>query len=309
MTTKAKPLSQTQRLLLIGAAARNDHLVPFPQLPVAAAPQVIRSILNAALVEEVPAPIGDASYAWRTGEDGSVLMLRVTALGLGQIADGEAATALGITEPAAGTALDVAETNRIGGEGTEAEEASAAGAFNTIWPSEADRKGTVGVDHGESAPRSLYDAQAAASIRTTVGRTARLDGPRQAGQALLDAWDGLAEGGRADVAEIAGPIAGLRAALAASASADQRADRPSPRTDTKQAQVLTMLARDEGASGPQIAEAMGWAPHTVRGFLAGVAKRGINVEVLERVRQVGPNKTGTKGSYTVYRIGSGERRS
>jgi len=63
-----------------------------------------------------------------------------------------------------------------------------------------------------------------------------------------------------------------------------------------------MLARDEGASGPQIAEAMGWAPHTVRGFLAGVAKKGITIEVLERVRQVGSNKQGAKGSYSVYRL-------
>jgi hypothetical protein len=65
-----------------------------------------------------------------------------------------------------------------------------------------------------------------------------------------------------------------------------------------------MLARDEGASGPQIAEAMGWAPHTVRGFPAGVAKKGITIEVLERVRQVGPHKQGAKGSYTIYRLTS-----
>jgi starvation-inducible DNA-binding protein len=79
-------------------------------------------------------------------------------------------------------------------------------------------------------------------------------------------------------------------------------DRTSLRPDTKQAQVLTMLRRHEGASGPQIAEAMGWAPHTVRGFRAGLAKKGIKVEVLERVRQVGPNKQGAKGSYSVYRL-------
>ncbi len=63
-----------------------------------------------------------------------------------------------------------------------------------------------------------------------------------------------------------------------------------------------MLRRNDGASGPQIAEAMGWAPHTVRGFLAGLAKKQIAVSVLERVRQVGPNKAGAKGSYTVYRV-------
>jgi len=77
---------------------------------------------------------------------------------------------------------------------------------------------------------------------------------------------------------------------------------PVSRSDTKQAQVLAMLRRDGGASGPQIAEATGWASHTVRGFLAALAKKRIKVHVLERVRQIGPNKTGTKGSYTVYHL-------
>ena len=66
-----------------------------------------------------------------------------------------------------------------------------------------------------------------------------------------------------------------------------------------------MLARDEGASGPQIAEAMDWQQHTVRAFLAGLPRKGVKVEVLERVRQVGPDKGGAKGSYTVYRVGDG----
>jgi DNA-binding MarR family transcriptional regulator len=43
--------------------------------------------------------------------------------------------------------------------------------------------------------------------------------------------------------------------------------------DTKQAQILAMLRRNEGASGPRIAEAMGWALHTVRGLLAGLANK------------------------------------
>jgi hypothetical protein len=61
-------------------------------------------------------------------------------------------------------------------------------------------------------------------------------------------------------------------------------------------------AGPEGATVAQIAEATGWAPHTVRGFFAGLKKRGVAVAVLERVRQVGRNKEGAKGSYTVYRI-------
>lgn len=41
----------------------------------------------------------------------------------------------------------------------------------------------------------------------------------------------------------------------------------------------------------------------MRGFFAGLKKRqGIAVEVLERVRQVGPNREGAKGSFTIYRI-------
>jgi predicted ArsR family transcriptional regulator len=75
-----------------------------------------------------------------------------------------------------------------------------------------------------------------------------------------------------------------------------------PRQGTKQQQVLVLLRRSEGVTVAQIAEATGWQPHTVRGFLAGLARKGITIEVLERVRQVGPNKTGAKGSYSIYRI-------
>ena len=76
-----------------------------------------------------------------------------------------------------------------------------------------------------------------------------------------------------------------------------------PREGTKQEVVLAMLRRPEGATVAQIAEATGWAQHTVRGFFAGMKKRqGITVEIAERIRQVGPNKQGAKGSYTVYRV-------
>ncbi len=46
----------------------------------------------------------------------------------------------------------------------------------------------------------------------------------------------------------------------------------------------------------------GWAQHTVRGFLAGLKKKGIAVDELERVRQVGSGKPGAKGSDTVYGV-------
>jgi hypothetical protein len=63
-----------------------------------------------------------------------------------------------------------------------------------------------------------------------------------------------------------------------------------PRQGTKREQVLGLLRRPEGATVGQVVEATGWAPHTVRGFLAGLARKGVEVSVLERVRQVGPTR-------------------
>ena len=58
MTGKSKKLSDTARALLTAASARDDRLIQPPRLPVAAARQVARSMLNAGLAEEIPAPSG-----------------------------------------------------------------------------------------------------------------------------------------------------------------------------------------------------------------------------------------------------------
>ena len=82
MTPKPKVISDTARALLTAAATRGDSPVRPPKLPIAAARQVVRSLLIGGLVEEVPAPIDNAGFAWRTGEDGGSLMLRATAVGI-----------------------------------------------------------------------------------------------------------------------------------------------------------------------------------------------------------------------------------
>jgi hypothetical protein len=81
------------------------------------------------------------------------------------------------------------------------------------------------------------------------------------------------------------------------------AEKPTPRTGTKQAQMIEMLKRPEGATVEQIAAATGWQHHTIRGAISGALKKklGLTVEAT-RTREVSPNKTGAKGSATVYRI-------
>ena len=120
---------------------------------------------------------------------------------------------------------------------------------------------------------------------------------RAAAEAILTAWDDTAD----DRPGLPGAVDALRIALILVKPASAAAPR-TPRTGTKQEAVLTLLRRPEGATVVQVADATGWAQHTVRGFFAGLRKKGISVQVLERVRQVGPGKQGAKGSYTIYRI-------
>ena len=75
------------------------------------------------------------------------------------------------------------------------------------------------------------------------------------------------------------------------------------RVGTKQALMIELLRRPEGATVDQIAAATGWQHHTIRGAISGALKKklGLTVEAT-RTREVGPNKVGAKGSATVYRI-------
>ena len=87
------------------------------------------------------------------------------------------------------------------------------------------------------------------------------------------------------------------------AATGQPTGKPTPRTGTKQALMIEMLKRPEGATVEQIAAATGWQHHTIRGAISGALKKklGLTVEAT-RTREVGPNKTGAKGSSTTYRI-------
>ncbi len=65
---------------------------------------------------------------------------------------------------------------------------------------------------------------------------------------------------------------------AASAAATAPAARKT-RAGTKQAQLIAMLERPEGATIAEITAATGWQPHTVRGAIAGALKKKLGLEV------------------------------
>jgi hypothetical protein len=173
-----------------------------------------------------------------------------------------------------------------------------------IDPNEGDAPAdTAPASAEEAAPRS-EDApppEAAQAVPTPAQRASL----RDAAAALLAAWDDEANREADIITALDGPMAALRTALAGKpprAAREPGAPRK-PREGTKQEAVLALLRREEGATIAQICEATGWQGHTVRGFFAGLKKRqGIEVQVLERVRQVGPIKEGARGSYTIYKV-------
>jgi hypothetical protein len=291
MTEKPKKLSDTVHVLLTAAATRDDHLIRPPQLPAAAARQVVRSLLNAGLAEEIPVLVEDADYVWRKSDNGSDLMLRATDLGLARIKSREAEGTM--------PAPDSAETAAVAGadtDGTLAPEQPLVGGVSA-----GETPASQGVTRAPSQPEAMPAAdESSDAVQDTPAvpvRAARQSRLRQAARALLEAWEEAASPDALDE-----HFAALRAGLVGPSATSPSTNDPRPQRDTKRAQVLAMLSRPEGASGPQIAEAMGWAPHTVRGFLAGLARKGQTIEVVERVRQVGPHKQEAKGSYSVYRL-------
>lgn len=55
---------------------------------------------------------------------------------------------------------------------------------------------------------------------------------------------------------------------------------PRTRENTKQAQIIAMLQRPEGATISQIVQVTGWQPHTVRGTFAGTLKKKLGLLIV-----------------------------
>ncbi|WP_368416375.1 DUF3489 domain-containing protein [Falsiroseomonas sp.] len=278
-------LSDSQRVILSAAAQHEMGLARAPKtLPAAARNAVFRSLIKASLLTEINAPREHVGLGWRQDEDGTWIVARITDEGL---------RAIGI-DPNAGDAAEEDEQSAEAIARRNAERRAAAAAAEQDAP-----KAPTGAEEAAAEAAPAEEAEPAHNAPTPAPRASL----RDAAAAVLAAWDASPAQDATDN-PISRAIEALRAALAgkpARAPRDASAPRK-PREGTKQEQVLAMLRRPEGATVAQIAEATGWAQHTVRGFFAGLKKKGNAVEVRDRIRQVGPNKTGAKGSFTIYAL-------
>jgi hypothetical protein len=156
----------------------------------------------------------------------------------------------------------------------------------------------IGVEHddGQTPAPAGQDAAPAAA---TAPRAAESNAPAEAPAPGTEADGAPAPAKRKTTRKKATPATKETGA----APGRDPSAKPTPRPGTKQSKMIEMLKRPEGATVEQIAEATGWQHHTIRGAISGALKRklGLTVEAT-RTREVGPNKTGAKGSSTVYRI-------
>ena len=80
-------------------------------------------------------------------------------------------------------------------------------------------------------------------------------------------------------------------------TADQKNRSDSARSDTKQARVIAMLRAPVGATVDAIAGAVGWQHHSVRGFLAGVIRKKLALNLISERSETG----------RVYRVVEGKQ--
>ncbi len=261
-------LSPAAAIVLTRAAERPDRRLEFHRkLPTAARHKMIDAMLRDSLIVE-----SRGDYRFGAG----ALLIEDSATGL-------MLTTLALTDAGfRALNLDPAGTDETPGTGA------------TVAPTTASDAAVA------QEAMAVADAIDAATAAPTPRDTARIT-LRDAATAVLAAWDDQDNRDTDIIAALEAPMGTLRTLLAEKAPRPDNTPRK-PREGTKQEAVLTMLRRTEGATVAQIAEATGWASHTVRGFLAGLKKKGIKVEALERVRMVGPNKEGARGSFTIYHV-------
>jgi hypothetical protein len=115
------------------------------------------------------------------------------------------------------------------------------------------------------------------------------------GKRLLALWNALPSvEKRRKVGDRAALIDQLWTAIEALPKPEPQSDAKRP---SKQGEVIAMLRRPEGATVDEVATAMGWHRHTVRGLFSGTLKKKLGLTVASAQEERG----------RVYRISAPER--
>jgi hypothetical protein len=130
-------------------------------------------------------------------------------------------------------------------------------------------------------PDSLRGGAAAKVVSTMIakGLIEEVDADMRKGEPV---WRETGDGhGVTLVGTIAGLAAiGIEAEDAAVEPIDKAAPKTrTPRAGTKQATLIAMLRMPDGATIEEIGAALQWAPHTIRGVMAGALKKKLALKV------------------------------
>jgi uncharacterized protein DUF3489 len=125
--------------------------------------------------------------------------------------------------------------------------------------------GNDGITLCREAPATVNQGEIAIASKEEL-HAARLSGKR-----LLALWNALpGVEKRRKVGDREALIDQLWSAIEALPDPDRQSDTKGP---SKQAAVIAMLQRHEGATIEEVASAMGWQRHTVRGLFSGTLKK------------------------------------